>query len=185
MRRFAIILLLILISFSLSAKLDESALIDEEGREYKRTLVELNLLGLDYTNVSIGFRDTADEVLKSIDLTNVGTHAESKEFIVFWEIVSSTSFNLYLKGTGPLELGGKELGWNVESVNADGSRGSTYLNGISNPQAYSTGDLLHNHNGADFRDNGELVIKIITDNSSDLPAGKFSEEELIIEIVSA
>lgn len=178
------IVILVFSALSLHSALDDSALIDGQGNEYKRTLVEFNLMGLEYTNVTIGFRDANGEDLDSIDLTNNGIRAESKEFIVFWEIVSSATFDLYLKGTGALTNSGQTLGWNLESVNPDGSSGSTYINGISNPEAYSTGGLLHNHNGADFRDNGEQRIRIITDNSFSLPMGGFSQEELIIEIVS-
>ena len=179
------IVILVFSALSLHSALDDSALIDGQGNEYKRTLVEFNLMGLEYTNVTIGFRDANGEDLYSIDLTNNGIRAESKEFIVFWEIVSSASFDLYLKGTGALEHNnGQQLGWNLESVNPDSSSGSTYIDGIDNPQAYSAGGLLHNHNGADFRDNGDQLIRIITDNSFSLPMGGFSQEELIIEIVS-
>lgn len=181
MRRFLASLILFLICITLPAA------IDSNGNEYKTTIVEFSLLDTDYANVTIGFRDVNDEAIKSIELNSSDLHAESDTFKVFWEIVSSTSFNLYLKGNGPLLNNDAELDWQVESVSELGGSGAIYFSGInkSDNTVYSTGGLFHNHKGEDFRDSGEQLIKIVTDNFVDQASGKFRSAQLKIEIVSA
>lgn len=180
MKRFMALFVLFLVSLSLSA------VTDADGNKYKTTIVEFSLLDPTYTNVSIGFRDKNDQEIKSIDLKTSDLHAESDTFKVFWEIVSSTSFDLYLKGIGPLLNNGYELDWRVEAITEAGERGAVYLDGISSddPSVYITGGLLHNHLGTDFRDSNEQDIRIVTDDFVDLSSGNFGETELRIEIVS-
>ena len=156
---------------------------DEYGHEFKETMVILNLLDSDYIDIEIGFKDLEGNILSTIDnLSVVGGHAESEPFFVYWNIVSGTSFNLYLKGSGSFQ---RDLDWSVETVPEDGSRGTVYFNGTSGENAYQTGGLLCNFYGSTFRASDERRIKILTEDFTSLSVGDFGTVELRVEIVSS
>ena len=173
-RALSIILILI-------AMLPVSALTDPEGNEYKTSEVVLSLLDSEYIDIEIGFKDLEGGELTSIDVLPVGSgDAESEPFLVYWEIVCSDSFDLYLRGDKSFSLGGQALNWTVMTAPEDGSTGYSYWS----DGKYENGGILHNFDGSDFRDSGERRIKIVTEDFSSLVSGE-AEAELRVEIVSS
>ena len=181
MKKILVFCCLFCISFPLIAA------VDEFKNEYKTTIVEFNLLETGYTFVEIGFKEIDENPKKQVSITEfVDLHAESEPFKVYWKIVTATAFDLYLCGSGALSSGSnsRELDWQVDSADEQ-SITYTYFSGINaGSGAYEEGGLLHNHVSNNFNDNGEKIIKVVTDDFADVPSGEYKSANLIVKIDS-
>ena len=178
MKKILVFFCLFCISFPLIAARDEF------GNEYKTTIVEFNLLNTGYTFVEIGFKEIDENPKEQVSITEfVDLHAESEPFKVYWKIVTATAFDLYLCGSGALssESNSGELDWQVNSTDES----ITYFSGINAESgAYEEGGLLHNHVSNNFNDNGERIIKVVTDDFADVPSEEYQSANLIVKIDS-